>query len=98
MQVVPQLETVLDLGGRCDWCDDPLEPGEVVVRAPVSGKRIHQDGCLAEERKSRRCRLGRLVTPARSRGPCRFMFERCSYLRREAVTRTSAPCRRRWGH
>ena len=98
MQVVPQLETVLDLGGCCDWCDDPLEPGEVVVRAPVSGKRIHQDGCLAEERKSRRCRPGRPVTPARSRGPRRSKFERCSYLRREAVTRTSAPCRRRWGH
>ena len=52
MQVVPQLETVLDLGGCCDWCDDPLEPGEVVMRAPVSGERIHQDGCLAEDARA----------------------------------------------
>ena len=43
-----QLETVVDLGGRCTWCYDPLEPGQVAGRLMGIGKRVHEEGCLAD--------------------------------------------------
>lgn len=46
VQAVAHLETVVDLGGHCHWCDDPLEPGEVVWRRSDTGKRVHEEGCL----------------------------------------------------
>lgn len=46
VQAVAHLETVVDAGGRCDWCDDPLEPGEVVEWRPHTGRRVHEEGCL----------------------------------------------------
>lgn len=49
VQAVAQLETVVDRGGDCDWCDDTLEPGEVVERRPDTGKRVHEQGCLGNE-------------------------------------------------
>ena len=44
-EVVGDLETVVDLGGYCDWCSDPLEPGQVVLRR--GGRRVHEDECAA---------------------------------------------------
>ena len=38
-------ETVVDLGGRCDWCDEPLERGAVVERCPGTGRRVHESDC-----------------------------------------------------
>ena len=50
VQAVAYLETVVDLGGHCDWCGDRLEPGEVVERRPDTGKRVHEEGCLDSQR------------------------------------------------
>lgn len=48
-----QLETVVDVGGRCHWCDEPLEPGEVAGRSPTTGERTHEEGCMADALKQR---------------------------------------------
>lgn len=40
------LETVVDLGGHCDWCDDPLDQGAVVERCPDTGRRVHERDCF----------------------------------------------------
>ena len=44
-EIVDDLETVVDFGGYCDWCSDPLEPGQVVLRR--GSRRIHEDECAA---------------------------------------------------
>ena len=87
VKVVAHLETVVDLGGRCDWCDDPLEPGEVVARHPDTGKRVHEQGCLADQQHGyhpRRHATGAaqwLVTSAWARCSRRLIVHlpRCMY-------------------
>ena len=39
-------ETVVDVGGCCDWCDEPLDWGAVVERCPGTGRRVHESDCL----------------------------------------------------
>lgn len=63
----PRVETVVDLGGQCSWCGDPLEPGAVVSWHPKAHGRVHEEGCLAEAQASATCRPLDLRCCARSR-------------------------------
>ena len=77
VQAVTNLETVIDLGGRCDWCDDPLEPGDVVSRRPDTGKRVHQEGCLADqEHESLPCRRDDGASSGSATSACSRCFRR----------------------